>query len=231
MSHLAENMKWLRKSRSITQTELAEAIGLNRPIIGSYEEGRAEPKIDVLRTMADFFKVSVDQLVGTNLEEGDAIAKAEGRDLRVLAVTLDKDSGNERIPLIPVKAAAGYLNGFADPEYIETLPTFDLPFNELKKDRTYRLFQIKGESMLPVPSGSYIIGSYVEDWSGVKTGECYVFVTTSEGIVYKRATNEVRKRMTFVLESDNKEFDPFEVHVHDVKEVWQAHGYVSFDLP
>ena len=230
MSFLAENMKWLRKSRGITQTELAEAIDLNRPIIGSYEEGRAEPKIDVLRTMADYFGVSVDALVGTELEKEDAVTKAAGRDLRVLTVTLDKD-GSERIPLVPVKAAAGYLNGFADPEYIEQLPTFELPFQEIKKDRSYRLFQIKGDSMLPLPSGSYIIGSYVEDWSSVKNGECYVFVTNSEGIVYKRATNEVRKRMTFVLHSDNTEYEPFEVHVHDVKEVWQAHGYVSFDLP
>lgn len=230
MSFLAENMKWLRKSRAITQTELAEAIGLNRPIIGSYEEGRAEPKIDVLRTMADYFQVSVDQLVGIELEKDDAVVKAAGRELRVLTITTNSEGG-ERIPLVPAKAAAGYLNGFADPEYIEQLPTFELPFPELKKDRTYRLFQIKGESMLPVPSGAYIIGSYMEDWSTVKTGECYIFVTHSEGIVYKRAVNEVRKRMTFVLQSDNTEYDPFEVHVHDIKEVWQAHGYVSFELP
>jgi transcriptional regulator with XRE-family HTH domain len=224
-------MKWLRKSRNITQTELAEAISLNRPIIGSYEEGRAEPKIDVLRTMADFFQVSVDDLIGVQLEQGDAVTKSSGRDLRVLTIAVDQESGMERVPLVPVKAAAGYLNGFADPEYIESLPTFDLPFTELKRDRSYRLFQIKGDSMEPIPSGAYIIGSYVEDWSTVKNGECYVFVTSTEGIVYKRAQNEVRKRMMFTLISDNKAYDPYEVHVHDIQEIWQAHGFVSFDLP
>jgi transcriptional regulator with XRE-family HTH domain len=231
MSHLAENLRWLRKNHHITQTELAEAVGLNRPIIGSYEEGRAEPKIEVLRNLADYFKISVDQLVGDVLETADAAEKYSGRGLRILPVAVQESSGIERIPLVPTRAAAGYLNGYGDPEYIGQLPVFDLPFPEIKKDRTYRMFQIKGDSMLPIPSGTYILGSYVEDWSTVRTGEPCIFVTKNDGIVYKRAINEVRKRMVFTLKSDNIEYEPYEVHVHDIMEIWHAQGYFSFDLP
>ena len=130
-----------------------------------------------------------------------------------------------------MKAAAGYLNGFADAEFISELPVFDLPFAELPREKTFRLFQISGESMLPVPDHAYIICSYLQDWIAVKNNQCYVFVTSNEGIVYKRAKNKLKASESFILNSDNEMFEPFEVSVNDVKEIWQAHGFVSFELP
>src|SRR3546814_6005241 len=43
--------------------------------------------------------------------------------VRVLSITVDGDD-KENIELVPVKASAGYLNGYADPEYIAELPKF-----------------------------------------------------------------------------------------------------------
>jgi transcriptional regulator with XRE-family HTH domain len=232
MSFLAPNLKWLRAQQGITQTQLAEALKLNRPVIGAYEEQRAEPKISVLNDMAEYFGISVNDLVNLDLsKKKKSKSAAPETGLRVLSVVVDGSSDKERVALVPAKAAAGYLNGYGDPEFVETLKTFDLPFNELQRDRTYRMFQIKGDSMLPIPDGAYIIGSYLENFNGVRPGECYIFVTDNDGIVYKRLGKNGKNTSSFLLNSDNTEYDPFEVAVADIKEVWNAHGFVSFELP
>lgn len=51
----------------MTQTEFAELFNLKRTAVGSYEEGRAEPKIETLIKIADYFKLSLDQLLRKEL--------------------------------------------------------------------------------------------------------------------------------------------------------------------
>jgi transcriptional regulator with XRE-family HTH domain len=227
---LAKNIHYLRKKKNLTQEQLARKLGLNRPAIGAYEEGRAEPRLKTLRAMAHFFEVSLDQLVGDDLS-GSSTVSSTPSSLRILSVTVDSETGRELIPLVPVKAAAGYLNGYGDIDYVESLPQFQMPFPELGAERSYRIFQTRGDSMLPVPHGAYIIGRFVEDWQQIKSGECYVLVTLSEGVVYKRVYKHLKKPGVLVLHSDNREYSPYEVPVSDVREVWEASGFTSFQLP
>jgi len=227
---LAKNIHHLRKKKDLTQSELARKLGLNRPAIGAYEEGRAEPRLKTLRAMAHFFEVSIDQLVGEDLS-GSSATTTMTSSLRILSVTVDSETGRELIPLVPVKAAAGYLNGYGDIDYVESLPQFQMPFPELGAERSYRIFQTRGDSMLPVPHGAYIIGRFVEDWQQIKNGQCYVLITQSEGVVYKRVYRHLKKTGVLVLHSDNREYSPYEVPVNDVREVWEASGFTSFQLP
>ena len=225
-------MKYLRKSSGLTQDQLAEKIGLNRPAVGSYEEGRAEPKIAVLQKLADFFSISVDQLINADLN--NAIARKntpEGSGdapLRVLSTVVDRDN-RELITLVPAKASAGYLNGYADPEYIESLPRFTLPIPDFQSERTYRTFQINGDSMDPIPSGSYIIVEFLDDWHKVKDGNTYVVVTRDEGVVYKRVY--LHSSGELLLKSDNPVYSPYSVHFSRIIELWRAIGYISTALP
>ena len=231
MNHLKDNLKYLRAKHKLTQTHLADALGLNRPVIGSYEEGRAEPKAEVLIQMSKYFGVAAEALIEQDLSRKNSAEKIVDQKIKILPIIVDEKTGMEKIPLVTVTAAAGYLNGFGDAEFIEKLETFDLPFSEIKQDRTHRIFQIKGDSMLPIPQGAYVICKYADDWTSLKNNTCCVFVTESEGIVYKRVINNMKKNHSFTLVSDNRLYEPFEVNVDDVKEVWSAVGYVSFDLP
>jgi transcriptional regulator with XRE-family HTH domain len=231
MNFFAANLKFLRKQKKLTQEDFAKKIGINRPKVGSYEEGRAEPNMETLQSISHFFKVKMDELVELNLAENNSQPQKDisGKGLRILPIVVDK-SDKEKVSLVPAKAAAGYLNGYADAEFVEQLPAFDLPLQETQNG-TYRLFQIEGDSMLPIPSASYIVGQYVDNWQTVKDNNCYVFVTQSEGIVYKRAINKVEKNQSFELHSDNKSYEPYTVKVEEVLEVWEAKGYLTFDLP
>lgn len=231
MNFFAENLKFLRKQKKLTQSAFAKKIGINRPKIGSYEEGRAEPSLETLQNIAHFFKIKMDDLVEIKLEENTVYPKKDiqGKGLRILPIIVD-DEEKEKVSLVPAKAAAGYLNGYADPEFVEQLPAFNLPLQETQNG-TYRLFQIKGDSMLPIPSSSYIIGQYVDNWEGVKTHNPYIFVTHNEGIVFKRVVNNVTENQSFELHSDNKSYSPYTVKAEEVLEIWEAKGYLTFDLP
>ncbi len=231
MNYLNQNIRYLRKENRLTQEEMAATLDVKRPMIGSYEEGRAVPKIAVIQKLSAFFNVSIDELVNHDLSKGYASAKrAKGTQLRVLSTVVGQEN-NELVTLIPVKASAGYLCGYSDPEYIGSMPRFSMPFPELSRDRTYRVFQIKGESMLPVPSGAYIVCVYVQDWTGLKDGKTHIVITSGEGIVYKRVFNQIDEKRSLLLKSDNPDYKPYEVSVESVLEVWKALGYLSFDLP
>jgi len=231
MSYLNQNIKYLRKQKGYTQDVLAQKMGVKRAAIGAYEEHRAEPKIVTMQKFATLFGVTIDELINMDLNTDNPNRQVDvsGKALRVLPIMIDAQN-NEFITVVPEKAEAGYAHRYSDPEYIEELPSFSLPINELYQDSSYRLFQISGDSMLPVVSGSYIITSYVEDWHNVKNGQCYIVVTRDQGIVYKRLSNELEDGR-FLLTSDNSTYEPYHLQIEEIVEIWLANGYISFSLP
>ncbi|MBT5976092.1 MAG: S24 family peptidase, partial [Flavobacteriales bacterium] len=94
---------------------------------------------------------------------------------------------------------------------------------------TYRVFQIQGDSMIPIPSGSYIMGTYIQNWNDIKNDQLYIIVSRSEGIVFKRVLNNIMDGV-LTLKSDNPSFDTYNVKLQDVIEVWKAVGMTLLDL-
>ncbi|MFC2152956.1 XRE family transcriptional regulator, partial [Bacteroidota bacterium] len=234
MDIIAQNIKYLRKSKGLTQDELAKNIGVNRAMIGSYEENRAVPKLSVLRDIAYFFDVSIDNLAKLRFWEdpeiNDSVSITKGENLRVVSTVVDKED-KELITTVPIQASAGYTKGYADPDYIEELPHFSLPLVELSKERTYRVFQIKGDSMEPLKSGSYVICEYLVNWEDVLDGKPYIVISKDEGIVYKRLYNQISESGEIALKSDNPEYTAYTLKTEEIHEIWKALGFISFDLP
>lgn len=229
MVKLNENIRILRKRLSITQDQFAQRLGIKRSLVGAYEEGRAEPRLELLQKMAEIFSISVDQLISQDFSQqsppGSKPDYSRGKE--VLVVTVDSNQ-RDNIEFVPHKAAAGYLNGYADTEYVKELPHFHLP--NLRQG-TYRAFEISGDSMLPLMPGSIIIGEYVENLRSIKSGKTYVLVTQREGIVYKRIFNYLEENGSLFLVSDNRQYAPFQVSGSDVLEVWAAKAYISVQFP
>lgn len=228
---LAHRIKDLRKGAGLTQQALADAMGLTRSALGAYEEGRAEPKLTTLVAMARYFGLTLDALVHGESDQERQQRRVTGGDLRVLSVPVDRTSERERVAIVPVRAAAGYLSGYGDPEYMEGLAHFSLPVRELAQEATYRMFQIEGESMLPIPDGSYILAHYEEDWSRAGGMRPYIVVTREHGVVFKRVENRLDTHGDYVLVSDNPDFAPYRVQPEEVVEMWRARAYLAFDWP
>jgi len=217
MSVAGQNLKYLRKLRGWTQEEFAAKLGIKRSLLGAYEEERAEPRIEVLEVVGDMFKLTLDELLRKELSDTKGNYLSKRRAQKMAAATND-------IQLVPVKAAAGYLAGYADPEFLDELNTFTLP---MLAPGNYRAFEIVGDSMLPTASGSVIVGEKVDDLEEVKSNQTYIVVSRNEGIVYKRVMKNNKAKTKLTLISDNTAYQPYNVNTDDVLEVWKAQMVIS----
>jgi len=233
-----QNIKLLRKRRNCTQDDVAVALEMKRPTVSGYENGVAEPGIGALLAFSAYYKVAVDTLLKidlSQLSESELSQLLRGYDvfisgskLRVLTTTVNNDN-RENIELVNHKASAGYRSGFADPEYIRVLPTFQLPF--LSSERKYRTFQISGDSMLPIPDGSWVTGEFVQNWRMLRDGQAHIILTLNDGILFKILENCIETEGRLKLHSLNSLYDPYFIDIKDVREIWRFVHYISAEIP
>lgn len=211
-------MQHLRGLKKRSQEALAEDLNVSRSRISSYEEGRSMPSIDFLIRISDYFKIPIDILLRNDLTKAKDFSFIELNNQRVLfPITVDSDNDN-LIEVVPVKASAGYLAGYDDPEYIEQLQKIKLPFLPTGK---HRAFPIKGDSMLPMKDGSFVVGRFVENRSEIRTGRTYVLITLNDGMVYKRVMNNIEYNGSLLLMSDNKVYNDYSVPINEILELWE----------
>lgn len=219
---LPSNLNYLRKAKKLSQQQLADDVGIPRTTLGDYERGKTEPNIEMLINLADYFDVKIDDLIRANLSHRD-LEIIKNKDLRVLAITMDHEKrGN--IELVDTKAEAGYLESFQDPEYIRDLPKIHFPNIP---DGTYRGFEINGDSMLPMESGSIVICRYIEQIKNIKADKTYIIASKNDGLVYKRVKPNTEKK-TITLISDNELYTPYNIAFEEVAEIWQYFAHLSF---
>ncbi len=84
---IAENIRNLRKEQSLTQEQMAEALGVTVGAVYKWEAGLSIPEIKLIMEMADFFEVSVDMLLGYEQQNGNV----ENRIQRIKQCIVEKD--------------------------------------------------------------------------------------------------------------------------------------------
>ena len=236
--YIASNIKFLRKRRRLTQSDLAERLNIKRSNINNYERGEVVPPVNILVELSDLFHVSLDTLLRVNLSglresqlymiEHGADVFVKGNELRVLVTTVNS-SNKENIELVSIKAKAGYTTGYYDPEYISQLPVFNLPF--LPGDKKYRTFQVSGDSMLPISNGSWVTGEFVQDLNLMKDDELYIVLTLNDGIIFKRVENQLKEKGCLRMISLNPEYLPYDLPVTEIREVWRFVHFISGEVP
>lgn len=217
MNRLPANLAHLRKLKGLSQEHLATDLDIKKSRLGAYEEGRSEPPIDLLIRFSEYFRLPIDILIKKDLSKTETLPSIEIGNQRILfPITVDKNNRG-LVEIVELKASAGYLNGYGDPEYIETLPKMQLPF---AKNGTHRAFPIKGDSMPPLKTGSLIVGKFVDDLSSLKDGKTYILITQNDGIVYKRIRHDKKNKNLIYLHSDNPSYEPYPVHIKEILEAW-----------
>ena len=181
--------------------------------MGAYEEERAEPRLEVTENICSIFKLSMEEFFLKDLSTAKGSSYLERR--RQLKMAAEVSS----IQFVPVKAAAGYLAGYADQDFLDELNTFTLP---MLAPGQYRAFEIMGDSMLPTPSGSVIVCEKVDGQEDIKNSQAYIVVSKNEGIVYKRIVKNNKAKAKLTLVSDNPQYEPYHINAEDVLEMWKA---------
>jgi transcriptional regulator with XRE-family HTH domain len=235
---IGQNLKFLRKRSGRSQEEVSSSLDIKRTTLSGYENGSAEPNSENLLKLCDYYQVTLDDLfrIDLSLREDSEWSSAgqkgridiSGNSLRVIATTVNSEN-IDNIELVPIKARAGYTSGYADPDYIRVLPTFQLPF--LSTNKKYRTFPIIGDSMPPVPDGSWVTGEYMQNWNFIKDGGPYIVITHDEGIVFKILYNQIEENGTLMLCSTNPMYEPYHLKISEIHEIWKFTHYISSEMP
>lgn len=234
----ASNLKLLRDRQKISQKELAERLGFGRSKYSAHEnEITRNPPLEDLLEVSDYYKLAVDTLIKIDLtkvgelklrelEAGNDVYISGGR-IRVLSISINADN-KENVEYVPLKAKAGYLTGFNDPQYIAELPKFSLP--HLPENKTYRIFPTEGDSMLPIPENCLVIAEYVSDWNLLKGTKCIVIMKNEQSFLFKEVTLTGDKGL-LLLHSLNPIYSDTEIFVGDVLEIWKYHSHITNVVP
>lgn len=216
MSIFSDNIRFLRVKKNLSQKGFADQLIISRDRYSKYESGRSEPSFEILIKISKHFHISIDLLLTVDIRKYPLEKMINLPDNRIILPVVVDQWGNNSIEIIPQQASMGYLSGYADPEYIESLQRISLPFLTNGK---YRAFPAKGDSMPPFKDGSYIIGKYVEDIKDLKTNKSYIFVTLNDGITYKRYGS--MKKNAITVHADNSFYEPYEIPLEEIVEIWQ----------
>lgn len=189
---------------------------MSRVRYSKYEDGRSEAPYEVLIRISKYFNLSIDLLLTVDIRKYPLEDILKLPDNRIVLPVVVDTLGNNSIEIVPQKASMGYLSGYSDPEYIESLQRISLPFLMNGK---YRAFPARGDSMPPFKDGSYIIGKYVENTEELKPNKTYVFVTLNDGISYKRY--KARNEKSVTVASDNSFYQPYDIPLREIVEIWQ----------
>ncbi|GEM_PF-1942328 len=185
--------------------------------------------------------------IGGKEEDYQFVFPSETRsNAKDIGTTLDSDGDSDifeispgyyllTTELVPVHAQAGYLAGYQDQEFIETLPKFRTTVDRFAKGK-YRHFEASGDSMdngnirEAIPDGAILMCREIkrEHWNSklhTHRWPNYVFVHRTEGIVVKQIAHQDVKNGILVLRSlnENKEKYPdFEVNLDDMLEIYNV---------
>lgn len=222
---LAQRIKIIRKQLEMSQTEFANAIGITQTSLSQIEGEKNGISYDVYKAIVGKFNVDPLWLMDGKGEMyiSNEAKKKSGALPLVVQISGDEE---ENIVMVDRKAAAGYLQGQSDPDYIAKLPSFRLPGFYGK---TFRAFEIIGDSMLPgIHPGDMLVGGYVEELAHIKKGNVYIVVMHDGSIVAKRI-NPLGNNV-FELRSDNLVYEAYAVRAEDIGQVWQVEARITKDI-
>lgn len=240
MEAIDEKIKAIISHFNLNNFSFSKRIGVTGTTVDSIVNGRPQsdgtrkktkPGYDVLTAIINEFEINPDYL----FNKSTIMLKAEAGQIQTYSgmpqVIAVNETGDENVVYVPVQARAGYLNGYGDPEYIESLPSFHMPH---LTNGTYRCFEVKGNSMVRTFfDGDLVFGKYVEDLRDIKDGRVYVIVSKNEGVVLKRVINRVEERQKLILKSDNKDgnYPTYTIDAEDIEEMWYVTMYASKQMP
>lgn len=229
------NLMEIRGLYGLSQTEFARKAHMSRELVSKIENGKVEMKKPTWKKVQRFLQ---DNPIHKNSQDVNILGSASlihhHRSFNYL--NSRRDHKNEEtsilVPLVGIKAQAGYVKGYEQVDYLETLEKYSLPPGVNSLGAIWRYFEVDGDSMEPTLSaGDVILATMVhpEDWCDVKNFCIYIIHTVDKLLVkriYKKSPKE------WILISDNEDQYPqVPLLVEEVKQVWQLRRHIRSKAP
>jgi transcriptional regulator with XRE-family HTH domain len=216
MSFFGKNIKKIRGVKGWSQQVFAEIFELKRATLGAYEEGRSQPKIETIIKIANYFSISIDDLltseitVNTLLQfQDDFVLKAENKEQEIL----------KKIPLITPNNNKDYVLYYNKENFIADLPCMLLPFSSEEK---WRGFIVDNLEMSSQDKGLYpkdvVTGKHVslEKITSVEEGSL-VLVLVGDELILRHFYHE---NENIILKAAHKNIEDKKYAVSEIKELW-----------
>lgn len=190
----SSQLKQLRTEKELSQQELANIIGVSKSSINMYERGEREPGLETLETIANYFNVDMDYLMGRQ-EAPRKIALTT-----VSKSTLPADAiPYEPVPMVLIPLVGVVNCGiplFAEDNIEEQIPT---PAAEVLTGETYFWLRAKGDSMrnIGIHDGDLL---FIRQQSDVDSGDIAVVSINGDDATLKRI---IKKENSLVLQPEN----------------------------
>jgi phage repressor protein C with HTH and peptisase S24 domain len=220
-----EKLKDSNEIKSIRQFALA--VDYHPQNLNDIMKGKRDVTIELIKNAAEIYKINPQYIFtghGSMFSDEEIIQQpAPSQTFKSL----------EKIVYVPTAAHAGYTEQFHDPIFLDDLVSFSLPDYKFQHG-TYRCFDIMGDSMEPsLYAGDKVVCSQVDSnnfYSSVRNNLVYVIVMEGS-LVVKRVLNKVRENRTMMMLSDNSYYQPYEVSIEEIREIWHVEVKISPYLP
>ncbi len=218
MSYFGKNIKKIRSVKNLSQQRFADLFDLKRATLGAYEEGRSEPKIENIIRVANYFSISIDDILTRELTVNELLKFKDGYATETTTFTKEVFPS---VPCITESNREEYISEYSKPSFIKNMCALHLP---LQKDKQYRAYQMNSLEMTSGDKGFYpndiIIGEYfaLENLDNLQNGTLILCLVANK-LILRRAYfvhNEI------VLKAEHKNIEDKRFSISEIKEIWLA---------
>ncbi len=224
MSYIGVNIKKIRSVKKLNQSEFAELFNLTRASVGSYEEQRAEPKLDTIIRIADYFKISIDKLIKKELTVNELYNFDIFR--KELKKSGEIDDQNTSVKYVPENLLKLYPSQHKNNSYLEKLGKIKLP--EKISGNQFRAFFHKGNSLYNnggINHGDTVICSKIK-FSQLELQQLVYCVTKKEVISGIVSVSEDQLTLSGYSLNHSK----VTINKKDIKELWLIRKKITSEI-
>ncbi|WP_373057572.1 helix-turn-helix domain-containing protein [Zunongwangia sp. H14] len=215
MSYFGKNIRKIRNVKKLSQQAFAEMFELKRGTLGAYEEERSEPRIETIIKIANYFSITIDDLLTKELTVNKLLKFKEDLPLQG---TFEKDDF-PKVPCIVPASEQDYIRYYDKPHFIEDLPCLCLPVDP---NGTFRGFVISNEDNVENERGlrpkDVVIGERVQAENFLKTENGSLILTLVKEGLYLRKFYLFGDKIT--LKATNNNIKDTVIPLAEVKELW-----------
>ncbi len=217
MSFFGKNIKKIRGVKGLSQQAFAEVFELKRATLGAYEEGRSEPKIETIIKIANYFSISIDAMLTSELTVNDLL-RFKG-DLTITNDTLVSEKF-ATIPCITEQNSKDYIKYFNKENFIKDMPKVHLPINT---EKTFRAFTVLNLEMTSHDKGFFpkdiVIGELVPKNVIKKLNNGTIVLALVNNELILRSLYVTKNEM--VLRAHHKNIEDKIYDLKEVDELWR----------
>lgn len=224
MSFFGRNVKKIRGVKKMSQQVFADLFDLKRATLGAYEEGRSEPKIDTIIKVANYFSISIDDMLTKEVTVNQLLSFDGGITTDVNQVM--KNAFVE-VPLVAELNKDLFVQSFPKTENYNDLPTLRLPLDE---EEGLLAFVIQDLTMVVNQEGLFledvVIGKRIEA-EEAKKGE--VLIVLNHEMLFVRRFSKTETH--YVFKADHINVASIEIPIEETVFFWRVKDVILKRYP